>query len=84
MKDQKRSHLLWIWDIVLLSKERNSDKNLKNNKKKISEKKKKKISGLTGQLLHSRLQCLSKGNLLVQTVGSRVKMAGVVKVAAEY
>lgn len=41
MKDQKRSHLLWIWDIVLLSKERNSDKNLKNNKKKISEKKKK-------------------------------------------
>lgn len=43
MKDQKRSHLLWIWDIVLLSKERNSDKNLKNNKKKISEKKKKRF-----------------------------------------
>lgn len=32
-KDQKRSLLLWIWDIMLLSEERNSDNNLKNNKK---------------------------------------------------
>lgn len=33
-KDQKRSCLLWIWEIVLLSEERNFWQNLKNNNKK--------------------------------------------------
>lgn len=47
--------MLWIWEIVIISEERNSDKNLK---------KQKKTSGLTAQFLRATLQCLSESNLL--------------------
>lgn len=55
-KDQKRSHLLWIWEIGLLSEERNSDK--------IKKKKQKKTSGSTALFLHIRFQCLSESSML--------------------
>ena len=66
-KDQKRLHLLWIWEAVLLSKERNLTKFRKQSKTQ-------KISGLTAHFLYFRLQCLSKVQVadtkeLVQTVG---------------
>lgn len=58
-KDQKRSCLLWIWEIVLLSEERNFWQNLKNNNRK-------KTFGLTALFLHTRWQCLSEHNWLTQ------------------